>query len=181
MVRYWSSLFVVLGLAASVPGARADEPTQGENVSVNVPTPTPSSTAKTVQSTNEPQMETEITRKVLPNRPLLATGSTLLLGSYVPAVIGAAVSDRSGDDKMYIPVAGPWLTLKEGHSETAGQKTLLVVDGAVQGLGALMMLGSLMIPERVTHDWHLFGRNERLQLGPQYSRTGFGLGANGRF
>lgn len=175
-------LAVLLGASFASSLARADDqPAPSESVSSNVPTTPPETTVKTVESANEPPMETDITRKTIPNRPLLTTGSVLLVGSYVPAVIGAAVSGRQGDDKLYIPVAGPWMAMNEGHSETGGQKALLAIDGVFQGLGALSMLSSLFIPERTTRHWHLLGQGERLQVGPQHLRAGFGLGARGTF
>jgi hypothetical protein len=130
---------------------------------------------------DEPRMNSETRVRTFPNRPLLITGSVLLVGAYAPAVVGAAVSDRNGDDKMYIPVAGPWLTLTQGEDEKGGYKALLVADGAVQGLGALMMLAGLVIPETRTKNWLLIGQRDSFQIGPTNMRAGFGLGASGRF
>jgi hypothetical protein len=186
-IRPTLGLAALLGLGAVSSLAHAEESvtstttTTSTSPSNNVPTPTPSSEIGSVSDPGEPNMETTITQRTLPNRPLLATGSVLFVGSYVPSVIGAAISDRSEDDKLYIPVAGPWMTLTRGEEESGGEKALLVASGAVQGVGALMMLSSFVIPERTTRNWYLIGRNDKLQLGPTQMRAGFGLGGAGRF
>jgi hypothetical protein len=136
-------------------------------------------TAQRVGGAHEPLLDTETTRLTWPNVPLLATGTTVLAASYVPAVVGAAISDR-GDDKLYIPVAGPWLTLAQGPSETRGEKALLGVDGALQGLGALMLVSSFFIPEKTTKSWYLIGSND-FRVAPAGGRNGYGLAAAGRF
>ena len=128
-----------------------------------------------------PRLNTEITRTRYPNVPLLSTGTTLLAASYLPAVIGAAVSDRAGDDHMYIPVAGPWMTLARGEEERRGYKALLVADGVLQGIGGLAMLGSLLIPEDRTRTWRLFGQSASVKIAPQMAWHSVGLGAHARF
>lgn len=187
-IRSTFSLAALIGLSAATSLAQAQDSvatpateSTTASPSTNVPTQQPGSVATSVSDPGEPNMETTITQRTFPNRPLLTTGSVLLVGSYIPAVIGAAISDRSEDDKLYIPVAGPWMTLKRGEQEGAGEKALLGIDGALQGLGALMMLTSFVVPERTTSNWYLIGQNQKVQLGPQHLRAGFGLGATGRF
>lgn len=128
-----------------------------------------------------PKLNTEITRSSYPNRPLLTTGSVLLVSSYVPAVVGAAISDRQGDDNLYIPVAGPWMAMTRGADEKPGYKALLIADGALQGVGALAVLSSLFIPEERTRRWRLLGQSESLRLTPHVATRSVGLGASGRF
>jgi len=130
---------------------------------------------------DEPRMNSETTVRTFPNRPLLITGSVLLGGASLPALIGGAVSERNGDDKLYIPVAGPWLSLTQGEEEAGGYKALMIADGAVQGLGAVMMLAGLVIPESRTKNWLLIGQRDSFQVGPTNMRAGFGLGARGSF
>lgn len=132
-------------------------------------------------SSNEPRLNTEIEHQRFPNVPLLATGSVLLGASYLPAVVGAAISDRDGDDNLYIPVAGPWMAYARGAEEKPGYKALLVANGVAQGLGGLMMLTSLMIPEERTRTWRLIGQNDDFRLAPQVAWNSVGLGASGRF
>jgi hypothetical protein len=115
-----------------------------------------------------------------PNVPLLATGSVFFLGSYLPAVVVAAARDTDNDNDLYLPIAGPWMMFANGPEESGGYKALLVIDGVTQGLGALMLLTSFMIPERVTEHWYLLGEND-LRLTPSRVGTGYGMGAVGRF
>ena len=123
-----------------------------------------------------------------PNRSMLAGGSALLLASYLPAVIVAAVKERDEDHNLYYPVAGPWMYLARGEHD-AGGKTLLVFDGIFQDFGALNILLSFMVPERARDARYL--ASERLQLWPRLTRAhdtrgnarGYllGLQASGRF
>ncbi len=95
-------------------------------------------------------------------------------------MIGGAISDRKQDQKLDIPVAGPWMSLNRGD-QTAAQKTLLTLDGVAQGAGALAVLISLVIPERTTKNGYLFGKNQPVQLTSQRPSRGVGLGASARF
>lgn len=135
--------------------------------------------ARRAGGAGEPLLDTETTRLTWPNVPLLATGATVFGASYIPAIVGAAVSDR-GDDKLYIPVAGPFITLAQGPSETRTEKALLGIDGAVQGLGALMLVSSFFIPEKSTKNWYLIGSND-VRLAPTAGRGSYGLAAAGHF
>jgi len=78
--------------------------------------------------------------------------------SYVPAVIVAAESNRDGDKRLYIPVAGPWLDLATRKncatnvpcSNETTDKVLIVVDGVFQGFGAFNIVGAFLFPETRT-------------------------------
>ena len=106
---------------------------------------------------------------VLPNPPLLASGLTGIVVGYLPALGVAIASDHKGDDQLFIPIAGPWLDLgkrgcsgvtvatSDGPYEVASQKNCgssgietaaLIADGAVQGIGALQVIGSFFVPQR---------------------------------
>jgi hypothetical protein len=115
-----------------------------------------------------------------PNKALLATGATVFAAAYLPAIMGGALSDADRRKDLYIPIAGPWLMLTRGEEETRGVKTLLVLDGVAQGLGALMLVSSLFVPERATKHWYLIGANQTL-LAPSRVGSGYGLGAHSRF
>ena len=131
----------------------------------------------------EPQFPSETRRRIYPNRPLLATGTTVFGLSYLPSVIGAAAADGDNDntDDLYIPVAGPWMMLARGPEEEGWEKTLLVLSGVGQGLGALMLVSSFFIPQRVTERWYLIGSKGNVRVAPTRVATGYGLGAAGRF
>lgn len=95
-----------------------------------------------------------------PNRVLLGTGLGLFGAAYIPSVVVAGTSNRSEDQRLYIPVAGPWLDLAQrpgcGGGPVAscnfetGNKVLLSVDGVAQGLGALATVVSFFVPQNET-------------------------------
>lgn len=182
----------ILGFACAV---RADDepegpaPTTSPNVATETPDPTreagsevgPQFSEQTATSgTSEPSFKGETSRMTWPNVPLMATGATTFGLSYIPAVLGGALSDADHRTDLYIPVAGPWMMFANGADLDGGEKTLLAVDGAVQGLGALMLFSSFFIPEKKTEHWYLIGSNE-LRIAPSYVGTGYGMGAAGRF
>jgi peptidoglycan hydrolase-like protein with peptidoglycan-binding domain len=175
-------LTIALTLASAPESASADEVTSTTTTTTTSSTPVrPATSARVALDPGAPSREVGYVQRTLPNRPLLTSGSVLFASSYVPAVIGAAVSSRHDADHLYIPVAGPWMTLSRGSDESAGYKALLIADGAVQGLGTLMILSSLFIPERTTRDWYLIGKSDKFRVGPQRVRAGMGLAAVGRF
>src|SRR4051812_12184536 len=53
----------------------------------------------------------EADKPVLPNPLLLQTGFVTLAAGYGAAVIAGEASEHKGDNKLFIPVAGPWLDL----------------------------------------------------------------------
>jgi hypothetical protein len=114
-----------------------------------------------------------------PNTPLLVTSSVVFTAAYVPGVLVAAFRDQYTTDNLYIPVAGPWLELAR-ESATKGNQALLSIGGVFQGLGALGMLVSFVVPERKTSNWYLIG-NKRLAIAPTPNPLSYGLSAQGQF
>ena len=92
-----------------------------------------------------------------PNRGLLASGLFMFGVSYSASAIIAGSSSHVGDDRRYVPVAGPWMDLAArpecfgGPANMCDNETsnrvLLVFDGVFQGLGALALLSSFFVPE----------------------------------
>jgi hypothetical protein len=78
-----------------------------------------------------------------PNPFLFNSGLVILGLSYTPALVVAVNSDRSEDKFLYAPVVGPWLDLGARDDDNKGHKTLLVVDGVFQTIGALEIMASL--------------------------------------
>jgi hypothetical protein len=125
-----------------------------------------------------------------PNSALLGPGvGTFLLG-YGPSAVVGAISPRSSDKSLFIPVAGPWMDLANrdckakscGENETIS-KALIITSGAAQGLGALLTIGSLIIPETTT-----VRERTAAELKPSvkvfpvsFGGAGAGLGAIGTF
>jgi hypothetical protein len=123
------------------------------------------------------------------NRPLLLTSTILLVGTYLPVAIVGMTSDRSRDQtNLFIPVVGPWLNyanrecdVKACTHETAN-KTLLVLDGIGQGIGALGIVTSFFLPNKTTRHWYLIGSERSVIAAPaRVGIAGYGLGAVGRF
>jgi hypothetical protein len=120
------------------------------------------------------------------NKPLLITGTALLVAGYVPALVVSQTSERPIDqNKLIIPVAGPWMNLadrdcddRECQNEDRN-KAFLIADGVIQGVGALSMLVSLVLPGKTTQNWYLIGDT---QVGPMYvGNSTYGMGAAGKF
>jgi hypothetical protein len=110
---------------------------------------------------------------------LLTTGL-----SYTPALVVAVNSDRSEDDYLYAPFVGPWLDLgaRDGGSKVA--RTLLVVDGVFQTIGALQLIASLMFIDggsdvAAADDSSTF--TQTAVAPARLSEDGYGLVAVGRF
>ena len=141
----------------------------------------------------------ETTRTVYagPNPALMGTGLVLFGGPYVASVIVGATSGHVGDDKLYIPVAGPWLDYGERggcplgstcNAET-GYKVLLAADGIAQGIGVIAILASLVVPEtRTIHTYSTTGKADRsnalkptVHFTPASYHGGAGLAAFGTF
>jgi hypothetical protein len=95
---------------------------------------------------------------VHPNVPLLTSGALVFLGGYVPGFVVAATSDHDGDKWLYGPIIGPWGDLAARGCDnniqtatcgtTAWQRGALIASGAVQAVGAAMMVGSFFTPQR---------------------------------
>lgn len=119
----------------------------------------------------------------LPNRFLLRSGMFTLGAAYVPALVVATESERSEDKHLYAPIVGPWFDLA-ARNDCAGEcsggtltKALLVTDGVFQGLGALQIIGSFVLPEAPA----VALRNAHGSPALAFSLTpaNFGRGANG--
>jgi hypothetical protein len=118
---------------------------------------TSTSTTKTTGAEyNENIGAEKTTTRTPPNPALLGTGAILLGGPYIAGAIVAATNSHSYDDKLYIPVAGPWIDLGERPCTFASRCTnadhwnaaLLIGSGIAQGAGLAMMIASIFVPAR---------------------------------
>ena len=124
-----------------------------------------------------------------PNVPMLLTGTVLLGGTYGASAIGAWQSIRHDDQKLYYPLVGPWMDLANRDcgpnpcSDEGLNKTLLIADGVAQGVGALLMVTSLFVPNGKR--FLMFSaKNETTQFTVTPSRLasgGYGMAAVGTF
>jgi hypothetical protein len=117
----------------------------------------------------------------LPNRFLLGSGVFTLGAAYVPSLVVASESDRSADNHLYAPVVGPWFDLAaRGHcssGDCSGEtvnKVLLVTDGVFQGLGALQIISSFVMPETRTLALHNADGSTALALSVMPAKLGHG-------
>jgi hypothetical protein len=131
-----------------------------------------------------------------PNRGMMGSGFLVFGMAYVPAVVVAAQSTQAADQKLYIPVAGPWLDLASRPScagataaaavacdNDAGNRALIAIDGIFQGLGALFVAGSLFVPEhpRAMTTAQAEAR-PRVHISPAHlGPGGYGVAATGSF
>jgi hypothetical protein len=120
-----------------------------------------------------------------PNRPLLITGGLLLVATYgtTAAIVGA--NGEKPDRDLYIPVAGPWINVADrsctGDCGDHKRDTVLIVgSGVLQGVGALMVISSFLIPEKVAKAQITAGP-VKMQVAPTGNRGGGGIGAFGTF
>jgi hypothetical protein len=177
--------------AQSAPSASATVST------TSFPTSTPIAADPSVVTTITPTTETPTvtptevsgtTKTTWINRPLLVTGFVLLGGSYaISSVVGAESNRPSDNPNLYYPVVGPWLdlgqrtcTLQFPCSNETGNKALLIIDGTIQGLGALAVVTSFFLPEKVGRHFLIIG-GDKLHASPTTVGSGYGLGAGGRF
>ena len=101
-------------------------------------------------------------------------------------VVAFACPTRKADNKLYLPVVGPWMDLEHRDcdvndcgDDTFG-KVLLVGDRALQGIGALTLRLSFVIPESTKKPWYLIG-DQNLTVAPQVGTGVTGLQAVGVF
>ncbi len=89
--------------------------------------------------------------------PVFTSGVLVFGASYGAAVITAASSDHKGDNRLYVPLLGPWLDLGTRGScpvsssscdhETT-DKVLVVVDGIFQAAGFISVIDGIFDPRR---------------------------------
>jgi hypothetical protein len=104
--------------------------------------------------------------------------------SYGGAVIVGAASSRESDQKLYMPVVGPWMNLANrgtcsapgcDANETAN-RVLLVADGVFQAAGVLQILGGFLFPEK-----RIETRAAGVQVAPSVGLGSVGVTARGAF
>ena len=114
------------------------------------------------------------------NSGLITTGL-----SYTPALVVAVNSDRSEDKYLYAPFVGPWLDLAARDGGDKVDRTLLVVDGVFQTIGALQLIASFMFMEGDgdvdTADTSSPVVSQTAVAPARLSEDGYGLVAVGRF
>jgi hypothetical protein len=169
--RAASVAVAALVLTAWTSQARADELTSAPGSSTTYVTPV------------APTRDVITFQEKVPNAGLITGGAIMFGIPYATSVIVAASSDRAGDKHLFIPLAGPWMDLADrgrcrGFScdnETSNQ-VLLVVDGILQGVGALQIVSGFIFPSTKT-----VTRTVGVHVTPTGGRSSVGLAAYGSF
>jgi hypothetical protein len=186
-----AALLTISSVASADDPTYTNPPPPPSSTTTTTDTTTQTSTTKLTAADVEPQqgrVTADMSEEVSPvNRPLLLTGGVILVGSYVPAMITAAASDRHEDNRLYIPVVGPWLDLANRDcvslpcpNETMNT-TLLIGGGILQGIGAVGVVTSLFIPEKRTRNWYLIGNDTMHVLPTSMGYGAAGITAGGKF
>jgi hypothetical protein len=120
-----------------------------------------------------------------PNAFLFSSGLITTGLSYTPALVVAVNSDRSEDKYLYAPFVGPWLDLAARDDDSKINRTLLVVDGVFQTIGALQLIASLMFIDGGSNDVASAEDDSLVSdaaVAPaRLAEDGYGLVAVGRF
>jgi hypothetical protein len=128
---------------------------------------------------------------------MLIAGAAAVALPYLAGVIVAAQSDLPQDNRLYIPVVGPWLDLAQrpcsfSGCATTGDKvasSFLIASGVAQGGGVLIALASLVTPEKTVEKTTAqerahraaLARKPEVHIAPVSYSGGGGLVAAGRF
>lgn len=126
-----------------------------------------------------------------PSRGMLFTGIGLFGISYGAAAVVSQTSDEEADDDLIVPIAGPWMSLADRPDcdedegvdcdEENTNKVLLVTDGVFQAIGAGLIIGSFLNPEKRTRTEYRTAKGPQVKVFPVTGRTTLGLGAVGTF
>jgi hypothetical protein len=121
-----------------------------------------------------------------PNAFLFTSGLITTGLSYTPALVVAVNSDRSEDKYLYAPFVGPWLNLAARDDDSKLNRTLLVVDGVFQTMGALQLVASLLFIDAgdgdvASAEESTFGVSQAAVAPARMAEDGYGLVAVGRF
>lgn len=81
----------------------------------------------------------EASSRDLYDNPLFIAGAATFLGSYGLSIGFGAASLDDENRWLYIPVAGPWVALADGHDEDDDDQWLLAFDGIAQAAGVAMI------------------------------------------
>lgn len=147
---------------------------------------TTAAAATPVTTTSPPPTgeSTVIYSKRTPNKAVLITGASLLVGTYVTTAALAGANGSVADKDLYIPIVGPWINIGDRPSSTRSDSTrdtlLIAGSGVLQGIGALMTVGSFFIPEKVPAA-RIAAGNVKMEVMPTAAAGSAGLGAIGTF
>jgi hypothetical protein len=123
-----------------------------------------------------------------PDRVLLGSGIATLAMAYVPSAIVAAESSLNTDHVLYAPVVGPWVDLgnrpvcrlRVSCDLEKVNRVLIASDGVFQGIGAVALALSFVVPERAKKV--VVVQTQGVHVTPaQFGSHGYGVAAIGDF
>ncbi len=122
-------------------------------------------------------------QKLRPHRPLLITGTTMLFGSWAVtagATAFASYQGRNADERLYLPVAGPFVHLADTTEGTLDM-ILIAGSGIAQAVGLGLTVLGLVIPEKIpAATIEALGTKVNL-TATSFGRGSAGFGAVGQF
>jgi hypothetical protein len=120
------------------------------------------------------------------NQALLWGGAGLFVASYAASFV-VALGNRSEDNYLFIPVAGPWIDLgaRDCDRRPCTNETLnvalLIADGLAQAAGLIGVGAAFLLPRRGTTGTAK-AEEPSITIAPtRMARDGYGLMAIGRF
>jgi len=154
-----------------------------------LPTTTLAITAPQPPPMPAPTKEAVSRTKWRPDRTLLMSGLVLFGAPYIASVGIAATSPRTSDGNLAVPLIGPWLDLGgrrgcqgPGCGAETGYEVLLAVNGILQTVGALEIVGAFLFPETHEITTVTTSPTTSLTIGPSRVAPGaYGLAAIGNF
>jgi hypothetical protein len=153
------------------------------------PTPTSKTTTTSAAYDDSAGRDQPSKGEFAPHRPLLITGSALLLGGYAASTVVATVSDLPADDRLYIPIVGPFLDVANrpcdiGSSSCSNEEDLnkasIIGLGLAQGAGLGLTIASFFVKERPA-ETRIKVPQAADKLSISVVPYGAGVGAVGRF
>jgi len=199
IVSSLTGLLCIPAIAAAQPGASTTTTT----------TTAPDGTSTTTQQVQVDNAPTPVVAPVVPapsayqpssqeydevsdtmNAPMFTSGALVFAASYGASVIVASNDDGRGNNRLYVPVVGPWLALNDrgscdvtksscDHETTA--KVLLVADGIFQAAGVIGMIDGLLQPSTHRVITRTAKREPKVHVTPTFANGSPGLAALGSF
>lgn len=125
------------------------------------------------------------------NAPVFTTGALVFAATYGASVITAAASDdERGNNRLYVPLVGPWLALNDrgscdieksscDHETTA--KVLLVADGVFQAAGVIAMIDGIFQPSSHRVVTRTAKVDTKVRVRPSFAGASAGLTVGGHW
>jgi hypothetical protein len=168
-------------------------PPTTEAVSTEPTSTTTITAADDTQATAAPPLPIEptpresviIERHQKPHKALLITGASMFITAYALTASFAGAAGKASDRDLFVPLAGPFMNLANPNCSRGCQSddmdmALRIASGAVQNIGAVLMITSAFVPEKVPAA-RISAGPVKMHIAPTGGAGGGGLGAIGTF